>query len=184
MPLCYWNGLKQELKGGGGECREVTFFLWHTLHLPISAQADGGDRKGEKKGRVFGKENNVIKHKVSLSALRLIWQSLKLKLLSQMDQGVCKYVTLCAVWRASRVGFQFSVQLMVSCDSPGPRGTEGHLSWLWHPTHGITVTLRPEEKVMRIFWLHLLMMMLFVFKCYVCHCMSFLAKWQLIPISK
>lgn len=72
MPLCYWNGRKQELKGGGGECREVTFFLWHTLHLPISAQADGGDRKGEKKGRVFGKENNVIKHKVSLSALRLI----------------------------------------------------------------------------------------------------------------
>lgn len=35
---------------GRGECREVTFFLWHTLHLPISAQADGWDRKGEKMG--------------------------------------------------------------------------------------------------------------------------------------
>lgn len=78
-----WNNtLLVERTGAGtkgwGKCGEVTFFLWHTLHLPISAQTDGGDRKGEKKEWVFEKESNVIKHKVSLSALHLIWQSLKL----------------------------------------------------------------------------------------------------------
>ena len=62
---------------GRGECREVTFFLWLTLHLPISTQAGGGDRKGERKrGEWLWKR--IMLSNVSFSALHLIWQSLKL----------------------------------------------------------------------------------------------------------
>lgn len=55
-----------------GECEGVTFFFWHTLHLPISAQAGVGQEGREKRVSVWDSECYVIKHKVSLSALRLI----------------------------------------------------------------------------------------------------------------
>lgn len=48
--LCCWE---QELKEGG-RCREVTFFLWLTLQLPISAQAGGRGRRGGRKGVSVG----------------------------------------------------------------------------------------------------------------------------------
>lgn len=54
--------------------------------------------------------------------------------------SVCEDVTLCVISRAAEVKFK------ASCDSPRARGAEGHLPWLGHTTHGVTVTLRPEEK--------------------------------------
>lgn len=44
--------------------------------------------------------------------------------------SMCKDVTLCLNGRAAKVSFQVSAQVPLSCDSPGARGAEGHLSWL------------------------------------------------------
>lgn len=157
-----WNGtllLERTRAGTEGRGRSAerlpfssgTHSIFPFLHRLM--EETGRERK---RGRVFRKESNVIKHKVSLSALRLIWQSLKLLLLPQMYQTVCVCVrvvrTLGAVRRAAKVSFlYFSVKVKASCDSPGARGAEGHLPWLWHTTHGVTVTLRPAEKLVTLF---------------------------------
>lgn len=60
---------------------------------------------------------------------------------------VCKDVTLDAVQRPEKLIILFSVKVNAYCDSPRARDTEGHLPWLRHTTHGVTVTLRPEESL-------------------------------------
>lgn len=48
--LCCWK--EQELKGGGEQGGYGTFIFWHTLHLPISAQAEGQIMKRGRRRRV------------------------------------------------------------------------------------------------------------------------------------
>lgn len=74
---------------------EVTFFLWHTLHLPISAEADGVDRKRE--GEVSEGAYCYQSHGSLTCSTSHLTVTQAFIAFSNASDNVCKDVTLCAV---------------------------------------------------------------------------------------
>lgn len=74
---------------------EVTFFLWHTLHLPISAEADGVDRKRE--GEVLEGAYCYHSHGSLTCSTSHLTVTQAFIAFSNASDNACKDITLCAV---------------------------------------------------------------------------------------